>query len=190
MKMLKLILIIATVMLSLPASAQTTEIGGVKLQNSLERAGSSLVLNGGGIREKLWFDLYVGGLYLPSKSSDAAELIKADQATMMQLTIISKLVSSENMSEAIIEGFEKSTGGNTAPLQDKIDQFISFFNQEPIVKGNVFELIYAPGSGLKVLKDGKKIGNIAGLDFKQALWGIWLGEEPADNGLKAGMLGG
>ena len=34
-----------------------------------------------------------------------------------------------------------------------------------------------------------KKGTIEGLDFKKALFGIWLGNKPADDDLKAGMLG-
>ena len=33
------------------------------------------------------------------------------------------------------------------------------------------------------------MGTIRGLDFKKALFAIWLGEKPADNSLKQGMLG-
>ena len=40
-----------------------------------------------------------------------------------------------------------------------------------------------------VYKDGKEVGMIEGLDFKKALFGIWLGAKPADKGLKNEMLG-
>ena len=35
----------------------------------------------------------------------------------------------------------------------------------------------------------KKKGVIEGYDFKKALFGIWLGDNPADEGLKEGLLG-
>ena len=38
-------------------------------------------------------------------------------------------------------------------------------------------------------KNGNKKGSIAGLEFKKALFGIWLGDKPADDDLKTGMLG-
>ena len=38
-------------------------------------------------------------------------------------------------------------------------------------------------------KNGVKKGTIEGLDFKKALFGIWLGNKPADDDLKDGMLG-
>ena len=48
-------------------SAQVT-ISDVTLPATMDAAGTSLMLNGGGLREKLWFDLYVGGLYLEAKN--------------------------------------------------------------------------------------------------------------------------
>lgn len=40
-----------------------------------------------------------------------------------------------------------------------------------------------------VYKNGTKKGSIDGLDFKKALFGIWLCNKPADEDLKEGMLG-
>ena len=37
--------------------------------------------------------------------------------------------------------------------------------------------------------NGNKAGVIPGIDFKKGLFGIWLGEDPADSDLKKGLLG-
>jgi hypothetical protein len=141
------------------------------------------------VRVKLFMDMYVAGLYLPAKNSDGNAIAKADEMTSVRLNIVSGLVTTDRMKEAIIEGFKKSTGGKTAPIQAKIDKFVNLFSLEPITKGNLFELNYVPGTGVQVAKNGKMLATIDGLDFKSALWGIWLGDEPADKGLKEGMLG-
>ena len=61
------------------AKAQVKTIEGIDFPLELTMNSEELVLNGGGLREKLGFlDLYVGALYLPSKSSDASEIILAD----------------------------------------------------------------------------------------------------------------
>ena len=134
--------------------------------------------------------MYVAGLYVTTKSNNGDAIAKANEPTAVKLHIVSSLVTTDRMKEAIIEGFKKSTGGNTAPLQAKIDKFVNVFSQSPIVKGDVFDLVYTPGDGVKVYKGDKLIQTVDGLDFKTALWGIWLGNEPVDKGLKAGMLGG
>jgi len=169
------------------ANAQT-QVGDATLPNQITIEGTDLVLNGAGIREKVVFDLYAGGLYLKSKSSDAKSIINADETMVIKLDIVSKFVSSSKMTEAVDEGFEASTDDNIGPLEDRIEKFKSFFKDE-IVKTNVFDIAYIKGVGSVVYKNGTKIGVVEGMDFKKALFGIWLGEDPADEDLKEGLLG-
>lgn len=175
-------------MMAVPTQAQVT-INGVKLPATIKAGDSEVSLNGGGIRKKLFFKLYVGGLYLKSKSSDAKSIINADEPMAVKLQITSGMISSENMSEAINEGFENSTGGNTAPLKDKISKFIDTFKKSEIVEGNVFDIVYVPGTGVQSYKNGTLQSTIEGMDFKKALFGIWLSDKPADEDLKEAMLG-
>ncbi|HMP05316.1 MAG TPA: chalcone isomerase family protein, partial [Lacipirellulaceae bacterium] len=58
-----------------------------------------------------------------------------------------------------------------------------------IVKGDVFDLVYLPARGVTVLKNGQRVGAIQGLAFKQALFGIWLSNRPADESLRVALLG-
>lgn len=169
------------------AQAQT-EVGDATLPNTMTIEGAELALNGAGMREKLWIDLYAGGLYLNSKSKDATAIINADETMVMKLHIVSGLVSKEKMVDAVNDGFDASMRGNIAPLADKIEKFKGFFSEE-IVKGNVFDIAYIKGKGSVVYKNGKEVGVIEGMDFKKALFGIWLGKEPADKDLKKAMLG-
>lgn len=174
--------------ITLTANAQLT-LNEVTLAAKIKKDNNELLLNGGGIRKKAFFKLYTAGLYLSAKSKNGAEVVAADKPVAIQLTITSSLISSSNMSEAIMEGFEKSMKGNTAPLKAKIDAFINTFKKEEIKEGDVFEIWYVPGEGVKSYKNGKFQGTIAGLDFKKALFGIWLSDTPVDEDLKKGLLG-
>ena len=49
---------------------------------------------------------------------------------------------------------------------------------------------YKPGQGLQVEVNGAAKGNIKGDDFAKAFLSIWLGAEPPNPELKAGLLGG
>jgi len=133
--------------------------------------------------------VYVAGLYLNTKSKDGSVIAKANEPQNMRIVIVSGLVTSEKFIESTKEGFEKSTGGKTAPIQDKIDQFLKIFLKEPIVKGDVYDIAYLPAEGVKVFKNNKLVDTISGMDFKSALFGIWLGANPVDEKLKAGLLG-
>ena len=92
------------------------------------------------------------------------------------------------MSDATIEGFENSTKNQMEPIKDKIDKFISVFKEE-IKDGDIYAFIYSKGDGTKIFKNNKLITTIKGLEFKKALFGIWLCEKPAQESLKKEMLG-
>ncbi len=177
-----------TFLFALESWAQLT-INNVTLPAKLKTATGELALNGGGVRKKAFFKVYVMGLYLNEKSKDAATILKSNEEMAARLQITSGVVSSSNMSSAIKEGFEKSLKGNVAPLQSKIDAFIGIFSKDEIKEGDVFILDYVPGVGVKSFKNGKLLSTVEGEDFRKALFGIWLGEDPVDAGLKAGILG-
>jgi hypothetical protein len=183
----QIVFFLFVVLTSLVSVAQTT-ISGVKVDAKLAIDGQDLVLNGAGLREKLWIDLYVGSLYLPQKSTNANDIMNSAEGAAIKLNIVSGMITSEKMINAVNEGFENATGGKTAPLKAKIDKFKSFFKEE-IVKGDQFLIVNVPGTGVVVYKNGVKKGVVEGHDFKKALFGIWLCDKPADKNLKAGMLG-
>ncbi len=156
---------------------------------SLEFDGNKLTLNGEGIRKKYMMSIYKGGLYLSKPDSDAAAIVAADEPMAIRIDMVSGMITSDKMVEALMEGLEDSTGGNIAPLQEYVDQFIAVF-QEKIKEGDYFDLAYIPGKGLEIYKLGALKASIdGGMVFKQAIFGIWLGDKPADSKLKKGMLG-
>jgi hypothetical protein len=179
--------LVLAVLLSFPMYAQT-EVAGIELPSSVQIETEKVDLNGAGVREKFWIDLYAGGLYLAESTDDANEVIKAKKPMGIKIHIVSKLISSSKMKDAVEDGFQSSTDENTAPLRDKIDKFISFFEDE-IVKNDVFDIYYHPDSGVKVSKNNELKGTIKGKSFKEALFGIWFCDDPADDDLKEAMLG-
>lgn len=169
------------------AQAQTTEISDVTLQNSIDVDGTALQLNGAGVRSKYFLSLYVGSLYLENKSSDANKILYSNELKMMRLDVISSLITAEKMEETVRSGFKSSLGGDTSSLQSEIDSFIGVFKEE-IEVGDVFKFI-TTGEVLKAYKNDKLLTTVEGEDFQRALFGIWLGNKPADKKLKGLMLG-
>ncbi len=167
---------------------QAKEIAGISMPDALQADGQTLVLNGAGVRTKYFIDLYVGGLYLKQKTGDAGKIMASDEPMAIRLHIISSLITSEKMEVATREGFINATGGAAAPLADRIESFIGVF-REKINKEDVYEFVYAPGAGTKISKNGKIKTTIQGIDFKKSLFGIWLCAKPAQESLKAHMLG-
>lgn len=167
-------------------SAQTKVVGTV-FPNTMKAGTTNLILNGAGLREKYFLDLYVGGLYLQEKDKDAARIMNANEPMAFRITIVSSMITSEKMKDAVLDGFEKSTGGNTKPIQPKINAFISAF-EEKLNIGDTFEMIYW-NEKMQVLKNGKLKVTIDGMEFKKAALGIWLSDNPVDSGLKDDLLG-
>jgi hypothetical protein len=178
--------LLLTTVLSAPAAA--LEVDGVDVPETYSAMGTELKLNGAGTRSKWFMDLYVGGLYVPSTIDDGEAIINADEPQVITLHIISGMITSDKMKDATMEGFENSTGGDLAAIQAKVDAFLDVFSDE-IVEGDVFDLVYLPDEGVRVLKNGEARSTIEGLDFKKALFGIWLSDQPAQEDLKEKMLG-
>ena len=180
--------LIAFLIVGMSASYAQIEIGAATLPEAVTFEGQELVYNGAGVRKKAWFKLYSGGLYLKQKSNDAKDIMEADESMAIKLHITSRLISSKKMISAVNDGFENATDGNVAPISTEIEKFKGFFSDE-ISDGDIFDIAYIKGTGVVVYKNGTKKGTISGLEFKKALFGIWLSDKPADKKLKKGMLG-
>lgn len=166
-------------------SGENIKFEDVTFKSAMTLGDASLVYNGGGVRTKIIFDLYEAGLYLTGKASDANTVINSDKAMAVRLEITSSLVSEENFVEAIQEGFDK-----TAP--SKAGEYTTWFKGAlggALTKGDEIILAYTTGIGTTLYKNGENLGTQAGLDFKKALWAIWLGDQPAQDSLKKEMLG-
>jgi len=163
--------------------------GDVNIPDTLSAGKNKLILNGAGYRTKFFMKIYVGALYLTQKSSDQNEIINADKPMAIKMHIVSSLISSKKMINAVNAGFDNATGSNTAPIANEIKQLLSIF-QEKIEVGDVYDLVYNPGQGVQASKNGTLKGTIKGLAFKKALFGIWLCDYPADKYLKKSMLTG
>ena len=167
-----------------------TTIEGASFPTELSIDSTKLVLNGVGLRKFLFIKVYVAGLYLPKKNRDEIVVIDADEPSVLRLHAISRAFTSERMANTVREQFEKSNKGHTAELQTRIDILCNRLAQETIELGDECDISYTPDEGIRFAKNGKDLNILlSGLDFKKALWNNFLGENPAEEGLKKGLLG-
>ncbi len=178
---------LAFIMAAALSAADAKTVKGVHVPDTFKAGGTSLVLNGTGMRTKFGFDIYIGALYLTSKRSDGAA-IAADEPMAVRLHIVSGLITPERMEENTRDGFMKSTGGNIAPFRAGMETFIGTF-KDGIKVGDRYDLVYLPGKGTQVYKNGVPRSRVEGLAFKRALFGIWIGPRSIHEGLRKGMLG-
>lgn len=166
--------------LLLASLAEAVTVSGVTLPDTVTVEGEQLVLNGAGLREKKFLivpiDIYVAGLYLKNKSSDAQSITAADETMMLKIQIVTGVLTAKRFQDATLKGFQESTGGNTAPIQQEIDLFMRAFEEE-LNNKDVFDIQYVKGKGVFVYKNGRTEPEVLvpGLAVKKALFGIWLG---------------
>ncbi len=175
--------------LGLPAAA--LEVNGVKLDDTRQVAGQSLVLNGAGVRTKWFFKVYVGALYLTTRQSSADMVIADEHPLRIELHLLREL-SGKKLYGAFNEAIQANHDGRElSAMHDALRQMAAIFDAVgKTQKGDVVALDYQPGTGTQVVVNGKVYGVIAGAQFKRALLKIWLGGKPAQEDLKKAMLGG
>lgn len=171
------------------SSASAATCGDVQFADRINVGNAPLVLNGLGVRTATIFnvEVYVAGLYIPEKSVDAEAIIAANQPWRMMLKFVHDAPAAD-VRDAFHKGFERVTGGNLGPLQERIDRLDARIVD--IKEGEYLSLTYDPMIASTTIDLNGMSGKIEGADFADALLGMSLGPNPPNPGLKAGLLGG
>ena len=188
---MKVIQIMTTLwLLSVTGTVFALEIENVKLPDSITstNSGTTLILNGAGIRTKFIFNIYINALYLESKSSNAEEIINSKSEKQILMHFLYDEVTKKKLTSGWTDGFEANNSkSQMAKLQDRLNKFNAMF--VTVKKRNTIRLDFLADGTLKVLINNEARGEISGYDFQQALLKVWLGQDPVTDDLKSAMLG-
>jgi hypothetical protein len=175
--------------LLLAAGADAREQYGVRMPDTVTVEGKQLTLNGMGLRKKriliATVDVYVAGFYVETPSKNATELISSDQSKRMTLYMLRDL-SKDKITDALREGFEKNSKAQMPALKERLDRLAALIPDAK--KGSTIVITYVPGTGTVLAGPGER-SVIPGKDFADALFSVWLGRSPVDEGLKKGLIG-
>jgi Chalcone isomerase-like len=158
----------------------------VTLPDTVQVGGTTLVLNGLGLRTKFAVKVYVAGLYLEQKSSDSSAIIKADAYKRIVMQFLHS-ASGKQMADAFNESFKDNTPDAEKTMKADVDQLLGAL--EPVKKGDQMAFTYVPGRGTTLVINGTEKLTIAGSAFGQVLFSVWLGPKPPNADLKKGILG-
>ena len=177
---------------AMSAHAQGVELEGVKLEPTAQVGGTTLQLNGAGLRTRAIFKVYVAGLYVPQKSADAAALLAQKGPRRISITML-RSVDADSFSGALNDGLRANhTEAQVAALKPQIDTLNA--NLKAVgeaKKGDVIHFEYLPESGTRVTVNGQARGTaIPGEDFFTAVMRVWIGDKPVDADLKKGLTRG
>ena len=180
---------IALLVLCVGGPASALEVAGAKVEDKANVGGHELVLNGGGVRSRVVFKVYVASLYLPAKANDtAAVLAKAPRRIQMNML---RTLAPDQLVDALNEGLkENNSEAELAAVKTQTDQLMAIMRSFGEVKeGNVVTLDFIDVATVVGL-NGASRGTIPGEPFNKALTKIWLGDKPVQADLKKALLGG
>jgi hypothetical protein len=182
------VLIIMIISLAIPASPLLAgELKGVKMEDSIEVDGQQLVLNGMALRKKFIFKVYVAGLYLPKKESDAKKILAADTPRRGVMHFV-RDVGAGKINGGWMDGLEDNTPNASAELKKQFKTLCDYM--EDIKDGERIAFTYTPGKGTNVEVKGKSKGVIEGKAFSDALFACWIGPDPGPGeSFKEDLLG-
>ncbi len=183
---MKRLLILLAILSLLVQPALAVEVAGVELPGNVEIAGQTLQLNGYGIRKKFFFKIYVGSLYTARKASSTAQVLDDSGGKLIRMNFLYSKVEKEK----IVGGFAKGIEKNSPELQDDpaVKTFLAWFDAD-FVEGDQVDLAMAADAKVSASHNGRVLGTIQSPNLVKALLLIYLGKNPADDDMKAGMLG-
>jgi hypothetical protein len=173
------------------AGAQVV-VEGARYDSSIVLGGQPLLLNGVGVRKRLVFDIYVGGLYVSKRAARTEELVGQPGPKRVALRFL-RDVEGELFVNSLHAGLKANhSEAELARWQKQVETLTTTIKTIALARrGDAVYFDYTPQDGTRVSVNGVTRGPlIPGDDFYAAVLRVWLGETPADAGLKKGMLGG
>lgn len=180
-------LLIALV-LTLAAAGQSPalEVAGVPLEQSVTAQGQQLKLNGYGIRKKFFVKVYIGSLYSSKRLDSAADALRDSGNKLIRMNFLHSKVEKEKIVEAFGEGFANNSPDLAG--SPEVKKFLALFTAD-FNRGDVVDLLLAADGSVSASHNGASLGTIPSAKLARGVLAIYLGDKPADDSLKRGMLG-
>lgn len=167
------------------------DIGGISYPTTQTVGGSTLVLNGAGTRFRFVVRVYTAGLYLSGRASTPEAVMAASGPKRLHVVML-RDIDANQLGRLFTRGMQDNVprAGFSKFIPGTLRMSEIFSAHKQLKKGESFSVDYVPGVGTTVLVNGKVAAEpIVEPEFFNALMSIWLGPQPADEGLKAALLG-
>ena len=160
--------------------------GGVSFPGTLTLGGTTLELNGLGLREATVFavDVFVAALYVQHRSSDPKLLLSRDEPTRVILHFV-RDTGADTVADEMDAAYRANAKKDFAAEKKQLFGWLQDFSV-----GQSLSFSYQPEQGLEVRVAGRVKGVIAGREFASATLAVLIGRTVADEDLRAGLLGG
>ena len=139
---------------------QAAEVAGVKVDEQIKVGGGELVLNGAGLRTKVFVKVYIGALYVSQKANTPAGLLDATTPRRMNLRML-RDVDSDSLYGALRDGLkDNNSEAELAALKAQIDQFADIMKKIGNAKNGDTVAIDFTADGVGVSFNGEVRGKV------------------------------
>jgi hypothetical protein len=183
--------LLALLLLAMACSVHAARIEDQTFDDRIRVADTDLQLNGVGLRAVAWLKGYAAGLYLVEKAATPAAVLAQKGPKRVQLKMMVD-VDSKEFVKAFGKGMRRNhSEAEQAALRDRMVRFdVIVTALGKLKKGDVVDLDWLPGQGLRLALNGRPRGEtIPGEDLYAGILKIFVGRDPVDPKLKAGLLG-
>ncbi|SEM80669.1 Chalcone isomerase-like [Stigmatella aurantiaca] len=155
--------------------SEAKEVGGVKMPDTLQLQGRQLELAHMALKEKLFFNVYVWGLYMEQVPRVESEAIAANSVKQLHFRFLRK-VRRDQLLDAFRQGLSSNAALRSGPLQQNLETLLA--SLKDVSKGDNLVITYVPDTGLQVSGEASGGVVIPGKPFADALFSAWLHRHP------------
>ena len=173
-------------MLLFSGPAVALEVAGVQIEPAVTVNNHVLKLNGSGIRKKLFVKIYIGSLYASKRLSSATEALRDNGDKLIRMNFLHSKVDKEK----IVGAFSEGIANNSPDLarSAEVKKFQALFSAD-FNRGDIVDLVLDGNGSVTVKHNSKLLGTVVSTRLATGILAIYLGDKPADDALKSGMLG-
>ena len=187
MRIRKLIAVGITLFFGLPSMVgAAVSVDGKYFEKKVDVMGRQLHLQGAALlRYMVFIKAYAGALYLPEYTEKDQSLDAV--AKRLELEYYHP-IKKEDFAEATrVKIRENVSEREYANLSTRIEELGKLYRD--VESGDRYSLTFVPGQGTVLSLNGTPLGTIPGDDFANAVFAIWLGENPIDEEFRDRLLG-
>jgi len=162
-----------------------------RFEPTVQVQGTALQLNGAGTRFKAIFKVYDMGLYTTKRVATPEELLALQGPKKLQFTALRELPGTD-LGRLFIKGLSENSSKEMVQKHTLSSmRLIEIFSgKSKLLPGDSFAMEFVPGKGTQFYITGKPQGDPVGdAEFFSMVMKIWVGNSPADYGLKDALLG-
>lgn len=169
------------------AAVPAQDIEGVHVPEHVTVQDTALVLNGAGVRWKLFVKAYVGALYLPQPARVPDQIIAAPGPKCIRLVLLRDIEAAAMVEELLARFRANSSDEAYGQLSERINQLNGALPN--FRTGDIVRLDLAGAERTDFWVNDALVASFIGEDFQAAVLKLWLGDRPADETLKQALLG-